>query len=69
MLGRLIKPAGKFTDGEKAEEIIKFFKKNPADGLKMTIEQVVERIRSNAVWLSREREHIGQWLSTMTKLT
>ena len=62
LLGKAIKPASQFASGERAEEFEKFFRTHPKPGLDRTVEQVAERIRANALWLLRDRGHIGKWL-------
>ncbi len=55
-LARLIAFSGTFTSAAKTKEVERFFKANPAPGASRTIHQAIEKIRSNAAWLSRERE-------------
>ncbi len=62
LLPRVIEPAGNFSDKNFAKDIENFFKKNKAPGAQRTIEQVLERIYSNDLWLKRDRENIGEWL-------
>lgn len=59
-LARLLMPAGHFTSFEKAKEVERFFKTHPAPGALRTIQQVLERIRANALWLSRDREQLDE---------
>lgn len=58
-----------FTTLEKAAEVEKFFEAHPAPAAARTIRQSLERIRSNALWLDRDREAIGAWLETYQKTT
>ena len=62
MLPRLVKPAVIFTSKKKAEDIRKFFKTHDAPGAERAIEQVIEKIYSNADWLTRDRNKIKAWL-------
>lgn len=61
-LPRFIQPAAAFTTRKKAEDVREFFKKNPAPGAERAIEQVVEKICSNAEWLKRDGAKISKWL-------
>jgi len=51
-----------FTTLEKAAEVEAFFESHPAPAAARTIRQSTERIRSNALWLERDREAIHEWL-------
>ena len=51
-----------FTTLEKAAEVEAFFEAHPAPAAERTIRQSTERIRSNALWLERDREGIHDWL-------
>ncbi len=61
-LPRFIQPAGGFATLEKAREFKAFFRKNPAPGAERAVEQVIERIRSNIAWLTRDKEDVARWL-------
>lgn len=63
MLPRLVKPAVVFTSKKKAEDIRKFFKTHDAPGAERAIEQVIEKIYSNADWLTRDKNKIKAWLN------
>ena len=62
ILPRMVKPAVVFTTKSKAEDIKKFFKTHEAPGAERAIEQVVEKIYSNADWLKRDKNKIRVWL-------
>jgi puromycin-sensitive aminopeptidase len=51
-----------FVTEEKAREVHSFFLAHPAPAAERTIQQAVERIRSNRFWLDRDRESIRRWL-------
>ncbi len=55
-------PFARFTTIEQAKEYEKFFKQHPAPMLNRTIQQVIERIYSNAFWIKRDKNNIKQWL-------
>jgi len=58
----LIKYAENFTKSSQAKQVIRFFKSNQAPGAKRTIQQAIEKIYSNEVWLARDKKKIEQWL-------
>jgi len=62
LLGRLIKAAGVYTSVAKAKEIEAFFKRHRVPGANRTVQQVLEKILSNADWLERDQEHLNRWL-------
>lgn len=62
ILPRMVKPAVVFTSKKKAEDIKKFFKTHEAPGAERAVEQVIEKIYSNADWLRRDKDKIKAWL-------
>lgn len=63
LLGRIISSTTEdFTTLERAREVEAFFQEHPAPAAARTIRQSVERIRSNALWLERDRDSICAWL-------
>lgn len=62
LLGRLIKAAGVFTSWEKHEQLQKFFQNKLVPGAERAIQQALEKIASNADWLSRDGQSLEQWL-------
>ncbi len=62
LLSRIIRPFSHFNDEKCAEEIERFFGKNPAPAAQRTIQQVLEKIRSNAAWARRDGRNIAEWL-------
>jgi aminopeptidase N len=63
-LSYLIEPMGISCSNERAKEIEEFFKRNPTPGTERTVAQVVERIRSNALWLARDRKKLAAFLAS-----
>lgn len=53
---------GNFVEEELAHDIETFFKENPIKGTERTVQQVVEKIRINRAWLSRDFETISTLL-------
>ena len=53
-----------FTSGTRAKQLKEFFKKHPVPGVERTIQQVLERIYSNAAWVKRDRKNIELWLKS-----
>ena len=51
-----------FTTEAEAQEVASFFQAHPAPAAERTIQQAVERIRSNGLWLDRDRQSIRKWL-------
>jgi len=64
LLARVITyTATKFSTEERATEIEDFFKSRTVPGIERTIQQALESIRTNASFLTREREPFSQWLN------
>ena len=61
-LSRLLTPLGSHTQLKDAQDAKKFFAKNPAPGSDRTLQQVYERIYSNAAWLKADKAGIKKWL-------
>lgn len=61
-LSRLLTPLGNHTKIKDAVDAKKFFKRNGAPGADRTLEQVYERIYSNAAWLRDDKSSIKKWL-------
>jgi len=68
MLSRFIKPASYFTSKKHGDEVKNFFKNGKAPGAKRAVEQVLEKIYSNAEWLKRDGEKISNWLEAILKI-
>ena len=64
LFSRFVMPAGNFVTKEEAREVEKFFKKNFVPGIERTVAQVLEQIRSNAVWYKRDHKKIKAFLSS-----
>ena len=62
MLNRFIKPAANFVTAKDAKDVEQFFKKHPAPGAERAVQQVLEKIYSNDLWLKRDGKHIQNWL-------
>jgi len=63
LLGRIIKYTTEhFASEEQANEIEAFFLTKNTSGLERTIQQSLETIRNNAVWLQRDGESIKSYL-------
>ncbi len=58
----LVRCASIFRTEVKAKAVEHFFKTHKAPGAERTIQQVLERIRSNAAWLTREKNNLKKWL-------
>lgn len=67
LLPRFIKPAELFADSDIARDIKSFFKNKPAPGSERTIQQVVEKIESNAAWKKRDLQNIENFLNNYFK--
>lgn len=62
-LSRILSPLGVHNTKKDADDIEKFFKKNSAPGSARTIEQSLERIKSNVAWIESDKKTIKQWLN------
>ncbi|MEK7569147.1 MAG: M1 family metallopeptidase [Patescibacteria group bacterium] len=67
-LSSLVSYLGVFVRERDAADIERFFKKNPAPGAARAVEQVLERIRTKALWLARDKKKIAKWLRCQTKV-
>ncbi len=66
ILTRFIQSMAIFNDTKHADDIEKFFKKNPAPAGERAILQVLEKIRSNAAWKTRDAKKVSEWLNKNT---
>lgn len=57
-----IEPFSSFQTEKDADDIEKFFSKNPAPGAARAIEQTLERIRAKVLWVARDKKNIASWL-------
>ncbi len=63
LLARIISSTTEnFTSEGKGKEVEEYFREHPVPAADRTIRQSLERIRSNALWLDRDRDAIGKWL-------
>lgn len=61
-LSYVISPLGSYHTNRAADDIEKFFKKNPAPGAERTLQQTLERIRAKSAWLARDGKKLEKWL-------
>lgn len=61
-VSRLLSPLEGHINTNDVIDAKKFFKKNVAPGADRTLEQVYERIYSNAAWLKADKDSIKKWL-------
>jgi puromycin-sensitive aminopeptidase len=61
-LAHLIEPLRVSSDVKLAAEIKAFLKKHPTPGTERTVEQTVEQIHANALWLKRNRASLAKYL-------
>jgi puromycin-sensitive aminopeptidase len=62
-LSYLLEPFALASSAKWADDISEFLKKHPAPGTERTVRQIIERIRSNAVWLARDRKALAEFLA------
>ena len=55
---------GGFVSEDRADEVEKFFEKNPWPVANRVVKQNCEAIRLNAKWLERDREAVKEWLTS-----
>lgn len=67
MLGRMLKPLGLFSTQKDLENLKQFFKGQRTEGIKRAIEQILERVESNANWLEKQKNLIESWLEKNNK--
>ncbi len=63
-LGRAMKAIGGSAESKHLHGIKKFFATHEAPGAKRSIDQVLERLEGNILWLKRDRKIIGEFLKT-----
>ena len=59
---RLVSITGGFTTAEAAQEVRSFFDAHPTPSATRVIQQSLERIELNRLWLERNRVELGEWL-------
>jgi puromycin-sensitive aminopeptidase len=65
LLKRLVKNITEnFASEEQAKEVEEFFKTHEFPGTERTVQQSIETIRLNAVWLQRDMSAINIFLKT-----
>lgn len=62
-LSYLLEPLSVSTSAKQAEQLEKFLKSHPAPGTERTVAQILERIRSNAAWLARDKKALAQYFA------
>lgn len=62
-LSYLLEPLGVSNSLALAKDLESYIKKNPAPGTERTVKQVLERIRSNAAWLTRDTKRLAAFLA------
>lgn len=63
-LSHLIEPMAVSCSTKRADELARFFKKNPAPGTERTLAQTIEQIRANAHWLKHNRTGLASFLNS-----
>ena len=59
---RLVSITGGFTTAEAAEDVRSFFEEHPTPAATRAIQQSLERIELNRLWLERNRAELAEWL-------
>ena len=62
LFSRFMIPASNFTTIDEANDVVNFFKRHPSEGIKRTVAQSVEQIRSYAAWFARDEKKITDFL-------
>ncbi|CAM9020297.1 unnamed protein product [Wickerhamomyces anomalus] len=55
---------GKFSSDEAYEEIKSFFASKNTYGFERSIDQVLDGIKTNSSWVSRDKDDVREWLNT-----
>ncbi len=66
-LAYIISPLGSHVTNRAADDIEKFFKKNPTPGAERALQQALERIRAKAAWRARDKIKLATWLRKRKK--
>ena len=65
LLGRIVSSTTEeFSSDTWATEVDSFFKTKELPAISRSIQQSLEKIRSNAKFLTREKEKVAEWLKT-----
>lgn len=62
LLSQLVDSLSRLSSFAAAKDVEKFFKTHPAPGAERTVQQVIEHIRTNALWIERDTEDIKTFL-------
>ncbi|MEK7071520.1 MAG: ERAP1-like C-terminal domain-containing protein, partial [Patescibacteria group bacterium] len=66
-LARVVKAIGGSAEEKHFKYFKKFFKTHDAPGAKRAIEQVLERLEGNVLWLKRDKEKISNFLKVLDR--
>jgi puromycin-sensitive aminopeptidase len=61
-LSGILTPLGNHIKQKDLKDVRKFFEKNAAPGAERTLEQIYEKITSNAAWIKDDKIIIKKWL-------
>ncbi len=64
---RLLSPLGNHIKLKDLKDTKKFFKNKNILGIKRTLEQIYEKIESNAMWIKEDKQSIKKWLNNNYK--
>jgi len=67
MINRVIQPFWHFNDQKKYTDVKSFFQKNKLLGINRTVQQILEKINSNIVWISKNQKDIEKCLKHFNK--
>jgi aminopeptidase N/puromycin-sensitive aminopeptidase len=62
MLGRALKPFGLMSEEKDLADLKKFFKGNKTQGMERTVQQILERVENNCLWLKNQKSQIQNWI-------
>ena len=60
---RLVSITGAFASEEAAQDVRSFFEEHPTPAATRAIQQSLERIELNRLWLERNRDELAEWLA------
>ncbi|KAL7753020.1 hypothetical protein RI367_001471 [Sorochytrium milnesiophthora] len=67
LLSRCVSITSDWASHEFANELEEFFKDKETKSIDRTLKQSLEKIRQQADWLQRDRQHVDQWLAKNVK--
>ena len=62
-LMELVSVAGRFTTGERLDDVRAFFDEHPVPGADRSVRQALERIELNVAFLARNRDGLAAWFA------